>query len=177
MLFRSARFRAPYPDSYGGEAWLGDAELMAATVCLGVAGVDGGRRQPAAERRRSRELARAREDPEKRGEQGGKERGQLRPRRCPHDLQGNEGSVGRVRGMAAVPWRTVREREERERLTEGPTVSDLAIRHFLFFPFYSADSRYLKEALNMFIKPGKIHTGSNLPLATPQKLVRSNKFI
>ena len=54
--------------------------------------------------------------------------------------------------MAAVPWRTVREREERERLTEGPTVSDLAIRHFLCFPFYSADSRYLKEALNMFIK-------------------------
>ena len=42
--------------------------------------------------------------------------------------------------------------EKRERLTEGPTVSDLAIRHFLFFPFYSADSRYLKEALNMFIK-------------------------
>ena len=39
---------------------------MAATVCLGVAGVAGGRRQPVAERRRSRELARVREDPEKR---------------------------------------------------------------------------------------------------------------
>ena len=36
---------------------------MAATVCLGVAGVDGGRRQPAAEGGRSRELARVREDP------------------------------------------------------------------------------------------------------------------
>ena len=51
---------------------------MAATACLGVAGVDGEVRHTAAERRRFRELATVDLDPEKRGAgEGKRERGQV----------------------------------------------------------------------------------------------------
>ena len=63
---------------------------MAATVCLGEAGVDGEVRHTAADRRRSRERATVDLDPGKRGAgEGKRERGQEHVSLAFFDLQGH----------------------------------------------------------------------------------------
>ena len=72
----------------------------------------------------------------------GKGAGASRRRGRHLDLQGGAGRAGRHGGMAgrATVWLQCAmahsgEREERGRMTVGPTVRNFTILHFLFFPF------------------------------------------